>query len=121
MAGALREGAEPIEGAAGRLHGGRRDVGVDGGGLEVAVSEQHLDRPDVGAGLEQVGGEAVPQGMDGDVLVQAGGPSGLDADPVHGADGDGPPGTRPGKSQSVGRAAFQYSRSRVSSRGESMT
>ena len=78
-----REGTEPIEGAAGRLDGGRRDVGVDGGGLEVAVPEQHLDRPDVGAGLEQVGGEAVPQGVDGDVLAQAGVAGGLDADPVH--------------------------------------
>ena len=36
------------------------------------MAEQDLDGPQVGAGLEQVGGEAVPQGVDGDVLVQAG-------------------------------------------------
>ena len=35
------------------------------------MPEQDLDGPDVGAGLEQVGGEAVPQRVDGDVLAQA--------------------------------------------------
>ena len=35
------------------------------------MPEQDLDGPDVGAGLEQVSGEAVAQGVDGDVLVQA--------------------------------------------------
>ena len=37
------------------------------------MAEQDLDGPEVGAGLEQMGGEAVPQGVDGDVLAQAGG------------------------------------------------
>jgi hypothetical protein len=36
------------------------------------MSEQHLDRADVGAGFEQVGGEAVAQGMDGDRLAELG-------------------------------------------------
>ena len=53
------------------------------------MPEQDLDGADVGAGLEQVGGEAVPQGVDGDVLAQPGGAGGLDADPVHRAGGDG--------------------------------
>ena len=55
-----REGCEPVERAWGRLPGGGRDVGIDGGGLEVPVPEEDLDGADVGAGLEQMGGEAVP-------------------------------------------------------------
>ena len=35
------------------------------------MAEQDLDGPEVGAGLQQMGGEAVPQGVDGDVLAQA--------------------------------------------------
>ena len=34
------------------------------------MAEQDLDGPQVGAVLQQVGGEAVPQRMHGDVLVQ---------------------------------------------------
>ena len=45
----------------------------------------------VGAGLEEVGGEAVADVMDGDVLAEARGLGGLDADPMHRADGDGAP------------------------------
>ena len=117
-----REGGEPVERAPGRLHGGRRDVGVDGGGLEVAVPEQDLDGADVGAGFEEVGGEAVAEGVDGDVLAQAGGcvrpgrRPGATALPVMGSPRD-----VAGEEPSVGRAAFQYSRSRSRSRGESMT
>jgi hypothetical protein len=33
------------------------------------MPEQHLDRADVGAGFEQMGGEAVAQRMDGDSLA----------------------------------------------------
>ena len=39
------------------------DVGVDLGGRDVGVAEHRLDRAEVGAVLEQVGGEAVPQHM----------------------------------------------------------
>jgi hypothetical protein len=39
------------------------DVGVDHGRLEVAVAEELLDRADVVAGFQQVGGEGVPQGV----------------------------------------------------------
>ncbi len=34
-------------------------MGVNGGGLEAVVPEQQLDRSDVGAGFQQVSGEAV--------------------------------------------------------------
>jgi hypothetical protein len=37
-------------------------MGVAGGGLQAPVPQQDLDGPDIGAALEQVGGEAVPQG-----------------------------------------------------------
>jgi len=40
-----------------------RDVGVDLRGCEVAVSEQFLNAPEIGSPVEQVSGEAVPQGM----------------------------------------------------------
>jgi hypothetical protein len=33
------------------------------------MTEQHLDHPDIDVLLEQVGGEAVPQGVQGDALV----------------------------------------------------
>src|SRR5579863_3912515 len=39
------------------------DVGVFLGGRERGVPEQLLDRPQVGAALQQVGGEGVPQGV----------------------------------------------------------
>jgi hypothetical protein len=34
------------------------------------MTEQHLDRPDVGVRFEQMGGEAVPKGVDGDRLAK---------------------------------------------------
>ena len=37
------------------------------------MAQQDLDGPQVGAGFQQVGREAVAQGVDGDVLVQPGG------------------------------------------------
>ena len=49
-------------------------------GAEAAMAEQDLDGPQVGAVLQQVGGEAVAQGVDGDVLVQPGGLAGTLAD-----------------------------------------
>ena len=85
-----------------------RDVGVDGGGARAVVAEQDLDGPQVGAGLEQVGGEAVPQGVDGDVLLQARRPAGPGDRPSSQPAAEiGPSGSRPGNSQVCGRAAFQ--------------
>ena len=45
------------------------DVGVDLGGGDIGVAEQGLHHPQVGAALQQVGGEGVPQ----DVGADAGG------------------------------------------------
>ena len=38
-------------------------MGINLGGGQVAMAEQLLDAPQVGAAVEQVGGEAVPQGV----------------------------------------------------------
>ena len=40
-----------------------QDVGVDLGGFDVFVAEEFLDGADVVAGFEQVGGEAVTEGV----------------------------------------------------------
>ena len=48
------------------------DVGVDLGGGDVGVAEEFLDDAEVGAVLEQVGGEGVAQEVRVDVLVEAG-------------------------------------------------
>ena len=45
------------------------DVGVDLGGGEVGVAEHLLDRAEVGAALEQVGGEAVAERVRRDPLA----------------------------------------------------
>src|SRR5580658_6211315 len=55
--------AQPLQRAldvADRVEG---DAGVERGRLELGVSEQHLDHADVDVLLEQMGGEAVPQGV----------------------------------------------------------
>jgi hypothetical protein len=49
-------------------------MGVDLGGLHVAVPHQLLHGPDVVTGLQQVGGKAVAQGMGRRRLAEAGGP-----------------------------------------------
>ena len=45
------------------LEAGPGDMGIDLGGRQVAVAEQHLHHPQVGAMVEQVGGEGVAQGV----------------------------------------------------------
>ena len=47
-------------------------VAVACGGLQLAMSEQHLDHADIDLVLQQVGGKAVTQGVHGDPLVQFG-------------------------------------------------
>lgn len=49
------------------------DVGVDLGGGELGVTEHFLDAAEVGAGVEQVGGEAVAEFVRRDSRVQPGG------------------------------------------------
>src|SRR5262245_50351163 len=51
---------------------GAQDVRVDHRGVDIAVAEQLLERADVVAGFEQVGGKAVPQRMRADRLGQTG-------------------------------------------------
>jgi hypothetical protein len=47
-------------------------VCVDPGGLEIAVTQQLLNRPDVEVGLEQVAGKTVTEGMRRGPLVEPG-------------------------------------------------
>src|SRR5471032_2801121 len=47
------------------------DLGVERRGVELLVSEQHLDDADVDLLLEQMGGEAVAQRVQRDALVDA--------------------------------------------------
>jgi hypothetical protein len=77
-------------------------VGVDGGGARAIVSEQDLDGPRVGAGLEQVGGETVSQRVDCDVLLEAGGPPGLATGLHHSLRGDWPIGVASGEQPGLG-------------------
>jgi MFS family permease len=65
-------GRECIE-RAGRAAGGDLQyVRVDHRRADVAVTQQFLHRADVRAALQQMGGEAVAQGVRGDLLVDAG-------------------------------------------------
>ena len=50
-------------------HSGR-DAGVAGRRLELVVSEQRLDQPNVGAAFEQMGREAVAKRMQAERLAQ---------------------------------------------------
>src|SRR6266568_6312202 len=45
------------------------DAGIERRGVELGVTEQHLDDADIDVLLEQVGGKAVPQGVQRDALV----------------------------------------------------
>ncbi len=52
------------------------DVGADHRGFEVSVAEEFLDGADVGAGLEEMGGEGLSEGVGGDALCDARGTGG---------------------------------------------
>jgi hypothetical protein len=99
-------GSEAIERALGGLDGSRGDVGVEGGGLEVAVSEEDLNGADVGASFEEVGGEAMAEGMGGDVLVEAGGLGGAGADVADGLLDEGTAGDVAGEEPFFGLSGF---------------
>ena len=62
-------------------------MGVDLGGATALVAQELLDVPEIRAGLEEVGGEGVAEGVGGDPLGQAGGFGGPGDDPLHGAGG----------------------------------
>lgn len=49
------------------------DVSVDLGGRDVGVAKHGLDGAEIGAIHEEIGGEAVTEGVGGDVLCDAGG------------------------------------------------
>jgi len=61
-----------VEGPVHLLDEGAVDVGVDLGGDDGAVAEHLLYGPEVGAPLEQVGGEGVAEGVGADRLFDAG-------------------------------------------------
>jgi hypothetical protein len=83
------------------------------------MSEQELDGSEVSAAFQEMGGEAVPQGVDSDCLPSPA----LRAARTHAQHTDfavkGRPGICPGNSQCFGLTAFQYSRRTASNRGES--
>ena len=58
-------------------------MGVGHGRLDVAVTQEILNRPDVVAGIEQVGREGVPQGVGGGGLDEPGPPNGLSRGLLH--------------------------------------
>jgi hypothetical protein len=68
-----RSRSEPVGGAADAEWAAIENVGVDHGGPEVAVAEELLDGADVGAVLQEVGREGVPEGVAGDAFRDAGG------------------------------------------------
>src|SRR5437764_211840 len=76
------EQAELVERAQHGAHRAGRDLGVEGRVVQLGVPEQDLDHPDVGAVLEQVGGEAVAQRMRSDPLGDVGRLRRLDDDAV---------------------------------------
>ena len=74
------EATTPVRGMSGAgvgsvidlLHAGGGDVGVDLGGAEVGVAEELLDAAEVGAVVEEVGGEAVPEFVRADLEADGG-------------------------------------------------
>src|SRR6516162_7779318 len=64
--------AQQVERARHRADRTDGDAGVERRRVELLVSEQDLDDPDVGLLLQEMGGKAVPQGMNPDTLGNAG-------------------------------------------------
>ena len=62
--------AQSVEWAWSTANGAGRDLGVARRGVHVAMAEQRLDDADIGATLQQVGGEAVAQCVNGDALAE---------------------------------------------------
>src|SRR3954471_18781000 len=55
---------QPVERAGCVADHGGCDLGIACRGRQMLMAEQHLDRADIGAGFEQMGGKAVTQRMD---------------------------------------------------------
>jgi hypothetical protein len=68
MAPVRRDSTHGVSRAAHSVSAVPQDVGVDHGRRDVAVAEELLDRSDVVAAFEEVGGERVPEGVAGDAL-----------------------------------------------------
>lgn len=60
------EDAQLVERTGHGPHRARRHLGVEGGVLQLGVTEQRLDNADIDAVFQKMGGEAVPQGMRAD-------------------------------------------------------
>ena len=60
---------QAVERALDLMEPGLGEVGVDGGGVEALVAEERLDDTQVGAALDEVGGEGVAERTGGDALV----------------------------------------------------
>ena len=66
-----------------------RQVEINGGLLEIAVAQQHLNRPQIGPGLQQVSSEAVPQSVRMKWFANAGALGGFAAGVPDNLGGDG--------------------------------
>src|SRR5215211_8639329 len=75
-----REHGQLIERADDGADRAGRDLGVEGGVLQLGVAEQRLDHANIDAVLEQMRGEAVPQRMRADALGDTGRVRRLDDD-----------------------------------------
>src|SRR5580692_7082105 len=74
------EHAELVERAGHGTHRSGRDLGVEGGVVQLRVPEQDLDDADINAVLEEMGRETVPQCVRSDPLGDLRGPCRLDDD-----------------------------------------
>src|SRR5262245_53404800 len=63
---------------------------VSSGGVEAAVTEQDLDGPQVGAGFQEVSGEAVTKRVHSNMFVQSCGEAGCLTGEIHRLVGEGP-------------------------------
>src|SRR4029077_20532347 len=79
LAGHLQQEVERARHLADRAGG---DAGVKRCRVELLVSEQNLDDPDIGLLLQEMGGKAVPQRMNTDTLGNAGACRGHADEPV---------------------------------------
>src|SRR5271157_1811590 len=88
---------QKVEWALNLPDGIERHPRVPGGRRDMPVPQQVLDHPDIDALLQERGGEAVPQCMNSDLLVETRGVSGAPAGALHGTRRDGMIKIRAGK------------------------